>query len=111
MDQFIFNALEPRDESQPNSILEETQPEIPEETINDRAIPEIITLSQDEPIHQYEYLQTINNNIPLSLSFAKPYQTITISHNGGLLYTPESYNATDKKAVYNLNPTFRNIVP
>ncbi len=115
LDQFLFDAIAPDMVIDKEIFVEPPEEEVEdiaewEPEIDDLAVPASIPLNQDTPKVIYEIQDKINNSIPLNISFDVAYPTMTISHNKGLKYTPESYSSANKGWSYNLNPTFRNIV-
>lgn len=44
------------------------------------------------------------------LQFDTSYKRISVQHNENPVYFPQSYSAENREAIYNFNPTFRNIV-
>jgi len=72
---------------------------------------EEISLDKESPT-QYR-LKTLDEGIErfkVEINFDTAYTRVSVKHNDGVPYFLQSYSPETESAIYNLNPTFRNIV-
>lgn len=73
-------------------------------------LPATLSFGATQETQSYMLADKITDKLPLQITFASKYDRISIAHNGGQEYFPESYNPTTASTYYNLNPLFRNVI-
>jgi hypothetical protein len=108
-DQYLFDAF--IGQEQPTSLtaaLATVQaPQQPTLT----PLPQTIARTSEVGEQVYQLSTWIDDKLTLTMQFAWDFDKVSISHNNGVEYFPESFNPQTKTTLYNLNPTFRNISP
>lgn len=73
-------------------------------------LPLALTFGAAQESHVYSLSEKITDKLQLQLSFGTKYDKVSVTHNGGIEYFPESYNPATATTQYNLNPLFRNVI-
>ncbi len=73
-------------------------------------LPTSLTFGGAQEAHVYILPYKIVDKMQLQFTFTTKYDKVSVAHNGGKEYFPESYNAATSSTLYNLNPLFRNVI-
>jgi hypothetical protein len=63
----------------------------------------------EAPEQEFFLEETIQDKLTVQFLFPEQYDRVSVSHNQGVEYYPESYNSTEQFTYYNLNPLYRNV--